>query len=162
MLKPLKNHRWQWCLGEITLPSHRYEKMTIVEVYFSFSLFSLGHPLNSQCLRRFWILFTMEIEVSDQIIFKLFLVFVFQSRQLLIFDDMKSWLVLNLCTFYRNGGCIWGKMLEPTKWLLFKLEDSWHWFTPIGSITHTLLPLEIDRCLREGVKKIHFMWSFSK
>ena len=31
MVKPLKNHRWQWCLGK--KPSHRYEKMTIVEVY---------------------------------------------------------------------------------------------------------------------------------
>ena len=33
MVKPLKNHRWQWCLGKKTLPSHRYKKMTIVEVY---------------------------------------------------------------------------------------------------------------------------------
>ena len=32
MVKPLKNHRWQWCLGKKTLPSHRYEKITIVEV----------------------------------------------------------------------------------------------------------------------------------
>ena len=32
-VKPLKNHRWQWCLGKKTLPSHRYKKMTIVEVY---------------------------------------------------------------------------------------------------------------------------------
>ena len=33
MVKPLKNHRWQWCLGKKTLPSHRSKKMTIVEVY---------------------------------------------------------------------------------------------------------------------------------
>ena len=32
MVKPLKNHRWQWCLGKKTLPSHRYKKVTIVEV----------------------------------------------------------------------------------------------------------------------------------
>ena len=32
MVKPLKNHRWQWCLGKKTLPSHRSKKMTIVEV----------------------------------------------------------------------------------------------------------------------------------
>ena len=31
-VKPLKNHRWQWYLGKKTLPSHRYKKMTIVEV----------------------------------------------------------------------------------------------------------------------------------
>ena len=33
MVKPLKNHRWQWCLGKKTLTSHRFEKITIVEVY---------------------------------------------------------------------------------------------------------------------------------
>ena len=32
MVKPSKNHRWQWCLGKKTLPSHHYENMTIVEV----------------------------------------------------------------------------------------------------------------------------------
>ena len=31
--KPLKNHRWQWCPGKKTLPSHCLKKMTIVEVY---------------------------------------------------------------------------------------------------------------------------------
>ena len=31
--KPLKNHRWQWCREIKTLPSHRLNKMTIVEVY---------------------------------------------------------------------------------------------------------------------------------
>ena len=25
--------QWQWCLGKKILPSHRFEKMTIVEVY---------------------------------------------------------------------------------------------------------------------------------
>ena len=29
----MKNHRWQWCPEEKTLPSHRLKKMTIVEVY---------------------------------------------------------------------------------------------------------------------------------
>ena len=34
MVKPLKNHRWQWYPGKKTLPSHHYEKITIVEVYW--------------------------------------------------------------------------------------------------------------------------------
>ena len=29
----MKNHRWQWCPEEKTLPSHRLKKITIVEVY---------------------------------------------------------------------------------------------------------------------------------
>jgi len=30
--KPLKNHRKQWCPRKKSLPSHRLEKITIVEV----------------------------------------------------------------------------------------------------------------------------------
>ena len=31
--KPLENHRWQWWPEKIILPSHRWEKMIIVQVY---------------------------------------------------------------------------------------------------------------------------------
>ena len=31
--KPLENHRWQWCPEKIILPSHRWEKITIEQVY---------------------------------------------------------------------------------------------------------------------------------
>ena len=44
MVKPLKNNRWQWCLGKKTLPSHRSKKMTIVEVYCPHMLRSIFGP----------------------------------------------------------------------------------------------------------------------
>ena len=32
--KPLENHRWQWCPEKLILPSHRWKKLTIVQVYY--------------------------------------------------------------------------------------------------------------------------------
>ena len=63
MVKPLKNHRWQWCLGKKTLPFHRSKKMTIVEVYSTPSTHFLKKRLQIDIFKRLRCLVTQPVKL---------------------------------------------------------------------------------------------------